>query len=134
MSWSLKFCSRVTWLRRLISRLSSCCSSACRIDAHDVRVPLADDREQIDPTHLGHALVGDHDLRGLAVEDRERLLGAGGRQDLPGLVPQQALHGLEDVHLVVDEQNGVLLHGPLANGVRGLPYQGSCQVGSGARS
>ena len=80
--------------------------------ADDFGVSIADRGEQVDAAHVRHALVGHHHLgRGL-VQEFERLGPARRAQHLHLLVAQQALERLEDVHLVVDEENRVLVHGP----------------------
>ena len=78
--------------------------------AHGVRMALADHRQQLDAVHLRHPLVRDHDLGRLVREQAERLAAARGRQHPARLVPEQALHGAQDVHLVVHEEHGVLAH------------------------
>ena len=79
--------------------------------AHDVGVALAHRGQQVDAAHLGHALVAHHHLHRGGVEQLEGLLGTPGAEHLPRLVAQQALHRLQDVDLVVDEQDGVAMHG-----------------------
>jgi len=67
------------------------------------RIAIAHAGEEIDPAHLGHALVRDHDLRGLAVEDLQRFGGARCREDAHFVCAQEALQCLQDVDFVIDE-------------------------------
>ena len=69
---------------------------------------LAHRGEQVHAAHLGHALVGHHHLAGVLCQQAQGLLRPRGAEHLKGLVAQQALDGLEDIDLVVDEQDRVL--------------------------
>jgi hypothetical protein len=90
--------------------------------AHDVGVPLANVGEQVHPGHLGHALVGDHDLCGVLVEELQGIGGPGRVQDVHVLGAHQPLQGLEDVDLVVDEEDRVLV--PHSGRLSGLDLGG----------
>jgi hypothetical protein len=57
------------------------------------------------PGHLGHLLVGDDDGDVLLLEDGERLLGVGARDDPVMLALQGQPEGVEDDRLIVDDED-----------------------------
>jgi hypothetical protein len=88
--------------------------------AHDVGLALAHVGEEVDARHLGHALVGHHDLGRVLLEHVERLAARLAHRTFMSSDAQQPLQRLEDVHFVVDEEDGVFV-------AHGSSYQVSCQ-------
>jgi len=85
-------------------------------NAGGVGVRLAAFDQEIQAEHFRHALVGDDDRKLALVQDRQRLDGAGTRDDVVALAFEGFLEGSEDDGLVIHDEDGVVLfcHGAMA--------------------
>ncbi len=79
-------------------------------ETNRLRVIAANLTEKLHPGHFRHPLVRHHDVNFFACEHVDRIGGAGRSEDAI-IQPQQILHALDDVRLIVHHENRVLFHG-----------------------
>ncbi len=93
--------------------------------ADDVVVSVAHRGQEIDAAHVGHALIGNDDLRLVSFDQLERFRGPAGRDHFDRLASEQSLQGLQDIDFVIDKENAVFLH----RGPRAIRSQ-ACRIGA----
>jgi len=74
-------------------------------DGTGIRLLLFEVGEGLDPIHLGHPDVADHQIEVLTAGRLDGLLAGGGRGDLVAFVQQQDLQGSQHQRVVLDHQD-----------------------------